>query len=128
MLHGQFPQPVFDTILSAADVVALPYEAGAQSGIMAHCFAFRKPVVTSDRPAFVKWLSESGGGLAAGSDEELCGHIIRLLQDDDYRQSLRDNIGRFVTERASWRVVAGRHRDVYERIAWKPTPAARHFG
>ncbi|MCK4249351.1 MAG: glycosyltransferase, partial [Candidatus Omnitrophica bacterium] len=54
VLRGQFPQKTFDTIISASDVVALPYEIGGQSGVMAHCYAFSKPVVTSALPAFKK--------------------------------------------------------------------------
>lgn len=128
VLHGQFPQHIFDTIVSAADVVPFPYEAGGQSGTMAHCFAFRKPVVTSDLRSFKDWIDESGGGLVARSDEELAAHIIKILTDDQFRKSLIRNIVKFVKEKASWRVVAGRHLDVYEKYMWKPTPRSRYFG
>lgn len=128
VLHGQFPQPVFDTILSAADVVALPYEIGAQSGIMAHCFAFRKPVVASDLKAFRNWIEASRGGLIAGSDKELQDCLTRMLQDNELRQSCSQNIARFVGEKASWRIVARQHMDVYKKCAWRPTPKSRYFG
>lgn len=128
VLHGQFPQTTFDTILSAADIVALPYAVGAQSGIMAHCFAFRKPVVTSNLEAFEHWVEESGGGLVAHSDDELAQHLTRLLQDDDFRATLSRNISRFVGEKVSWRIVAGKHVDVYEKCAWRPTAKSRYFG
>ena len=128
VLHGQFPQHIFDTIVSAAHVVPFPYEAGGQSGTMAHCFAFRKPVVTSDLRSFKNWIEESQGGLVASSDEELADHIIRILTDDKLSESLRRNIDRFVREKVSWRIVAGRHVDVYEKYAWRPTPRSRYFG
>lgn len=128
VLHGQFPQHIFDTILSAADVVALPYELGAQSGIMAHCFAFRKPVVTSGLRAFKDWIEASQGGLVANSDEELEAHIIRLLSDDEYRKSLSQNIAKFVKEKVAWRIVAEQHMNIYEKCAWRPTPRSRYFG
>jgi glycosyltransferase involved in cell wall biosynthesis len=128
LLHGQFPQHIFDTILSAADVVTLPYERGAQSGIMAHCFAFRKPVVTSGLKAFRNWVEESGGGLVAESDEELAAHLITILKDDDLRETLRRNIAKFVAEKISWRVVAGKHMDMYEKHTWRPTEHSTYFG
>lgn len=128
VLHGQFPQHIFDTILSAADVVSLPYEIGAQSGIMAHCFAFRKPVVTSNLRAFRNWIEESGGGLVAEKEEDFAKHLIRILNDDPWRESLRRNIAKFVAEKASWRIVAGRHVEIYEKCIEKPTAGSRYFG
>jgi glycosyltransferase involved in cell wall biosynthesis len=47
VLRGQFPQKTFDTIISASDVVVLPYELSGQSGILAQCYAFTKPVIAS---------------------------------------------------------------------------------
>ena len=128
ILHGQFPQEIFDTILSASDVVPLPYEAGAQSGIMAHCFAFRKPVVTSGLKAFRSWVEQSGGGLVAESDEELADHLIRILKDDNFRETLQGNIAKFVTEKIAWQVVAGKYMEVYKKCAWRPSRHSRYFG
>lgn len=128
VLHGQFPQPVFDTIISAADIVALPYAEGGQSGIMAHCFAFHKPVVTSALRAFENNIEISGGGLIAHSDEELTKHIVRLLKDDAFRSSLEKNIANFVREKTSWDIVAAQHETIYKNCAWRPTTRARFFG
>lgn len=128
IIYGQFPQPVFDTIISAADVVVLPYELGAQSGIMAQCFAFRKPTVVSDLKAFEDCMLTSGGGLTAKSDTELASHIIRILKDDEFRHSLEENIAQFVKTTASWSIVADQHKVVYEECMRRPTARARYFG
>ncbi len=128
VLHGQFPQPIFDTIVSAADVVPFPYEIGGQSGIMAHCFAFSKPVVTSGLSSFRSWVEASGGGLVANSDEEFAEHLIKILTDDKLRARLRQNIAKFVSEKVSWKVVADQHLNIYRKYAWQPTPRSRHFG
>ncbi len=128
LLHGQFPQHVFDTIISAADIVIVPYELGGQSGIMAHAFAFGKPVVTSDLAAFRDWVEESQGGLVAASDEEYASHMIKLLGDDQFRESLSANITKFVKEKTCWNVVARQHKTVYDKCAWRPTQMARYFG
>ncbi len=128
VLHGQFPQHIFDTLLSAADVMALPYEVGGQSGMMAHCFAFSKPVITSNLRSLRDLIDESGGGLVANSDEELADHLIRILTDDELSRSLSRNIVRFVSDKVSWRVVAGQHMNVYQKYAWCPTPKSRYFG
>ncbi len=126
-LYGQLPQQAFDTIISASDILILPYELGGQSGIMAHAFAFGKPVVSSDLRAFRDWINESGGGLVASSDDELAAHSIKLLSDDKYRESLSSNIAKFTKEKTSWKVVAGKHDKVYEKCAWRPSPFAKFF-
>jgi glycosyltransferase involved in cell wall biosynthesis len=127
VLHGQFPQATFDTIVSAADVVALPYEVGGQSGILAQCFAFRKPVVTSNLRAFRNWVEQSGGGLVADSDEDFEKHLVKILSDAKWCHSLSASISDFVSSTASWRNVAQTHMDVYEKRSWRPTPRSRYF-
>lgn len=105
-LRGQFPQKTFDSIISAADVVPLPYLLGAQSGIMAHCFAFEKPVVASPLPAFTDAVNESGGGLIADTDEEFTEAIIKLLTDEELYGEKSINIRRHVKNHLNWRKVA----------------------
>jgi len=68
MLQGQFAQHTFDTTLSAADVVVLPYDVGAQSGVLAHCLAFGRPIVTSRLRAFQNVTARSGAGVSCDED------------------------------------------------------------
>jgi glycosyltransferase involved in cell wall biosynthesis len=126
VLRGQFPQKTFDTILSASDVVVLPYEAGAQSGIMAQCYAFGKPVVTSDLYAFQVSLSHSGGGLTCDNDEAFVDNIVKILNDDSLRGGLGDNIRRYVKNEVSWDIVADKTLAVYHKIVRVPYGKARH--
>jgi 1,2-diacylglycerol 3-alpha-glucosyltransferase len=119
-LRGQFPQHTFDTILSAADVVVLPYEQGSQSGMMAQCFAFGRPVVASDLPAFRLLLERSGGGIVCTSDDEYVDAILRILSDDQYRSGLQSNIREYVKQRAGWSHIAQQHMDVYREVVKAP--------
>jgi len=127
-VYGQFPPKVFDTLISAADLIVLPYEFGGQSGIMAHAFAFNKPVVTSDLKAFQDWVAKSNGGLVSSNDDELAKNMIKILSDDNYRLSLISNIKKFVKEKMAWRIIANLHSDIYEKLAFKPAPFAIYFG
>ncbi len=126
VLYGQIPQHTFDTVISAADVVALPYEIGGQSGIMAHCFAFGKPVVTSDLPAFQKWIDAAGGGMTAGTDQQMEDAIVSLLGDAEARAGHAKSIGKFVHDIASWPVIAESHMDIYNGIVKPPTSNAEY--
>lgn len=126
VLRGQFPQHTFDTILSAADLVCLPYDKSGQSGILAQSFAHRKPVVTSDLMPFRAWLDRSNGGLLAKDDEEMTEAIIRILSDDDFRKQLENNIINYINQDVSWKHVAGLHIEAYQSYVRVPYGKARH--
>lgn len=125
-LRGQFPQHTFDTILSAADVVVLPYERGAQSGMMAQCFALGRPVVASDLQAFRLLIDRSSGGAVCSTDDEYVDAILRILNDDQYRSTMQESIRNYVSSRAGWSHVADRHVDVYRSVVRVPYGKGRY--
>lgn len=126
VLRGQFPQHTFDIILNSADVLAMPYSVGAQSGILAQSAAFHLPVVTSDIPSFVKWNDEIKGGLTAHNDDEYVKHIIKILSDDNYEESLRKNIKKNTASR-KWYEIAKEHIKIYEKVIKVPYGRGRYF-
>lgn len=126
VLRGQFPQHTFDTILSAADLVCLPYDKSGQSGILAQSFAHCKPVVTSDLVPFRACLDRSHGGLLAKDDEKMAEAIIKILSDDDFRKQLEKNITDYIEKDVSWKHVAKSHIEAYQTVVRVPYGKARH--
>ena len=126
ILRGQFPQHTFDTIIAAADVVVLPYEVGAQSGIMAQCYAQGVPVVTSGLPAFKLIIDRSKGGLVAENDGDYAKLILEILRNPDRANELKSNIADYVKSQAGWSSVAKRHTDVYHNMVKTPYGKARY--
>jgi glycosyltransferase involved in cell wall biosynthesis len=117
VLLGPFSKQKFDLILSSADVAVLPYLKGAQSGIMAHCLAFAKPiVVSSDVQAMADLVQKTRSGLVARTNSELAEAIITILTDKNLAKEFSDNAGRHVKKHVSWQVIASRHIDVYNKI------------
>ena len=116
VFRGQFPQDTFDTIVSASDIVAFPYDAGAQSGVMAHAFAFGKPIVCSKLPAFESIMNESRAGFTASTDEEYVDNIVKLLTDEELYKKCSENALRHVREKISWDIVAKRTLEIYKRF------------
>jgi len=117
VLLGPFSKQKFDLILSSADVAVLPYLKGAQSGIMAHCFAFAKPiVVSSDVQAMADLVQKTRSGLVAWTNSELAEAIITILTDKNLAKEFSDNARRHVKKRVSWQIIASRHMDVYNKI------------
>ena len=119
VFRGQFPQKTFDTILSAADIVVLPYTAGGQSGIMAHAMTFGKPVVTSNLPAFVDTIEKSETGFYAQTDDEYVDRIVTLLTNRDVYKRFSQNALAYIRENISWDIVAQQTLDVYEQFGLK---------
>lgn len=126
VLRGQFPQYTFDTIISASDVVVLPYEKGGQSGIMAQCYAFNKPIVTSNLLAFKKSIEQSKGGLICKKDDEYIKNIIRVLRNNTLHQRLQNNIKNYVKSHVSWEKVAKLHNKVYHSVVKVPYGKAKY--
>ncbi len=126
LLRGQFPQHTFDTILSAADCVVLPYEKGSQSGMLAQCFALKCPVVVSALPAFQAVMQRSGGGLVCEKDEDYVAAILEVLNDGELRRRLQDNIGEYVRQRAGWSHIAKKHLEVYRGVVTVPYGKGRY--
>jgi len=127
VFRGQFPQKTFDTILSASDVMVLPYIAGAQSGMMAHAMTFGKPVVTSNLPSFVDILEKSGSGFYAETDDEYVDRIVTLLTDPEVYKRLSRNALTYVEKSISWDIVAHKTIKVYKQFDRKPECRSRYI-
>jgi len=117
VLLGPFSEEKFDLILSSADVAVLPYLRGTQSGIMAHCYAFAKPiVVSSDVPAMADLVQKTRSGLVARTDSELAEAIVTILTEKSLAKEFSDNARSYVEKHVSWQIIASRHMDVYNKI------------
>lgn len=114
-LCGQFPQPTFDTLLSSADVVVLPYDEGAQSGVLSQAIAFRRPIVTSQLRAFASVTRRSGAGVSCPEDR-YGAEISRVLGSKAVANAFSAAADTYVRRRAGWSVVARKHRDVYRSV------------
>jgi len=113
ILRGQLPQHIFDSAISASDVVVLPYNITSQSGILAHCFAFRKPVVASSSVAMRLVLDRTGAGMTCENREEYVQNIVNILSDTTLAKSLSQKADQYVREEISWSIVADQHLDIY---------------
>ncbi len=127
VFRGQFPQDTFDTILSAADVVPLPYSKGGQSGILANCLALGRPVVVSPEVrALRETVAKAQCGLIAKDDEELIEDIAQILTDDALRDTLSKKGREYVAKNVSWPIIARQTIDVYHSVVTVPYGKARY--
>ena len=115
ILRGQFSQHTLDTIMSAADVVILPYSAGAQSGMLAQFSAFKIPIVSSDLLSFKLWNKSTKGGISSFSTNDYINNIYKIISDDELAYKMRTNIS-FNNELRYWDVIAEKHINIYKNI------------
>ena len=127
VLRGQFPQHTFDTIVSASDVVVLPYEVGGQSGILSQCFAFGKPVVTSNLLAFKRMFERCEGGFACETKQDYLKNIAAILTDDKLSHRLKTHIKDYVAQEIGWSKVAQQHVEVYHSVVRVPYGKAKYI-
>ena len=127
VFRGQFPQHTFDTVLSAADVMVLPYDVGAQSGMMCQCFAMGAPVVASNLRAFQNAIDRTGGGLSVDDDDQYVDAIVDLLHDEPRRRAMQASVREYIRETAGWTRVAEQHEQVYRDALCEDSQPGRYL-
>lgn len=117
ILRGQFPQDIFDAIISSADVIPLPYLIGAQSGFMAHCLAFGRPLVVSPEVRAIRELVEkSKCGYIAENDQQFVDFIVKILKDEQLARKLSRNAIGYVQKNLTWKIIAQKTIEVYQKL------------
>lgn len=125
VIRGQLKQEVFDTILSAADVVVLPYKINSQSGILAHSLAFARPVVVSESGSMKDTMERSKAGLVSKTEKDYVQNITRILQDEKLARELSLNAKNYVKDHISWKRVAQKHLAIYQELLKEPILESR---
>ncbi len=120
VIRGQLEQTTFDTIISAADVIVLPYKINSQSGILAHSLAFGKPLVVSDSGSMQHIIERSKCGLVSKNEKDYVQQITRILTDRNLASKLSKNALNYVKTRISWNIVAEKHLKIYQQLVREP--------
>jgi 1,2-diacylglycerol 3-alpha-glucosyltransferase len=126
VFRGQFPELTFETIVSASEVMAFPYEVGAQSGMMAHALSYGKPVVCSPLPAFENLIHKSDAGFVCDTDVEYVDRITALLTNPELYAEKSRNALKYVRDHIAWDIVADQTRSVYNQFDVKLECRTRH--
>jgi glycosyltransferase involved in cell wall biosynthesis len=88
-------------IFSRAALVVLPYVTASTSGVLVTAYSFSKPVVASRVGCLAEYVEDGITGLLVSPTDvsELADAIVRLLQDDDLRQSMGKNAEKWIRDR-----------------------------
>lgn len=100
-----------------ADLVALPYRHGDQSGVLYTALAFGKPMVLSDVGGFGEVAAHGAARLVPPGDERALAVTLReLLQDAGERAELAEAARRAASGPYSWDTAAERTLTLYRRL------------
>jgi glycosyltransferase involved in cell wall biosynthesis len=114
---GFVPDEDTELYFKAADVVALPYTAIFQSGVLFLAYSFGLPVIATRVGSFVEDIIEGETGVLC--DPCVSADLVRAIEtyfDSDLFRDLenrRQSIREYASERHSWTVVGEITRNVY---------------
>ncbi|MCK4859064.1 MAG: glycosyltransferase [Candidatus Omnitrophica bacterium] len=116
VIMGSFTPQRYDQVLSAFDLLVLPYSQASQSGNLAHAFALGVPAVVNALEGLKSQIEESEAGIAVppDNDYELERAIAGLMKNDDLRKHYADQAKKYVTNEIKWSITAVKHLRIYE--------------
>ncbi|RLI50587.1 MAG: hypothetical protein DRP09_19875 [Candidatus Thorarchaeota archaeon] len=116
VIMGSFRPQRYDHILSAFDLLVLPYSQASQSGNLAHSFALGVPAIVTALEGLKSQIEESEAGVSVplDNDYELERAIVGLMKNDNLRNHYAQQAKKYVTNEIKWSITAVKHLRIYE--------------
>ncbi len=114
-ITGRVPdiRPYFES--SLIFISPLRLGAGIKNKVL-EAMAMEMPVVATPLSCDGIPVTHGRDVLLGETDDELIGHMIRLLRDNNLRQTLRRNGRRLIEEHFTWQRVADQYESLYQQI------------
>jgi glycosyltransferase involved in cell wall biosynthesis len=111
---GWVPLELMPKYLRAADVYVSSSLSDGTSMSLLEAMACRMPVVVSDVPAILEWVSDGYNGFIVprGNSEVLADRLIKILKNSSIRQLFSDRNLKIAKEKADWE----KNFDILEEI------------
>lgn len=106
----------FRQYLSAADVFVLPSENEAQGLVVLEALSMGKPVIVSNVGGLGEMVAKEVGYVFEKGDVQELTTIIRYLYDNSHELDwLKRNCRRYIEKNYTWKVIASRYIDLFEK-------------
>lgn len=104
-------------LFTQCSIVVLPYIEATQSGVLATAIAFGKPAVVTRTGSLPEMVEDGQTGFVVepNNAQALAHALIRLLQNDNLRQSMSQNVQQIAEKSLSWKSRADQTRKVYQQ-------------
>jgi glycosyltransferase involved in cell wall biosynthesis len=112
-------------LFQSARVVACPYLDATQSAVILTSYGFGKPVVATRVGGLPEYVRDGETGLLVGPGDArgLAAALIRILQDEHLRHSMRTGISVLERGPLAWRKSAASLVDLYREMIGSVPPA-----
>ena len=105
---------IYYKIMAVCNFIVLPTVDETQSGTQARIISLNKPyVTTAPLEGLTAQTLESEGGLLFTDRKMLKEKVIRLACDKDLRNTLSNNLKRYLNEVVSWEIIAKKYKKAY---------------
>ncbi len=102
-------------VMALCDFIVLPSIDETQSGTLARIISLNKPyITTAPMEGLTAQTIESEGGLLFTNKQMLKQQVLRLACDEELRNTLGNNLKKYLDEVVSWDVVADQYAQAYE--------------
>ncbi len=119
MRRERIPDSEIRTLFAWADACVFPYKEIYGSGALLMAYAYRKPVIVSNVPAFVEETDQGKTGLLFESGNEKA--LAEKLMDydgfsDETRNAMVSSIAELVASKYNWEISAEKTKRVYDSL------------
>ena len=105
---------IYYKVMAVCNFIVLPTVDETQSGTLARIISLNKPyVTTAPLEGLTAQTLESEGGLLFTDRKMLKEKVIRLACDKDLRNTLSNNLKRYLNEVVSWEIIAKKYKKAY---------------
>ena len=105
---------IYYKVMAVCNFVVLPTVDETQSGTLARIISLNKPyVTTAPLEGLTAQTLESEGGLLFTDRQMLKEKVIRLACDKNLRNTLSNNLKRYLNEVVSWEIIAKKYKKAY---------------
>lgn len=103
---------------SACDIVCLPYTELYQSGVVQLSYAYKKPAIVSDLPAFLTVVKDDSMGyiFKTGDIGSLSEKMRKAIQNKENISYLSECCYEYIKEKYSWDTIADKISNIYEEL------------
>lgn len=105
-------------LIQRAAITAAPYVDATQSGVILTAYAFNKPVVATNVGGLAESIKHEKTGLIIPPRDHraLADALIRILNDENLRQAMKNEIQALRSNALSWEKLASQTIKVYEKL------------
>ncbi len=115
---GYIPMENISRYFHAADIVAMPYRSGSQSGVLQLAYAYAKPVVVTDVGSITEVMEDQITGFVVPPEDAdaLANALQILIENPALAKQIGKNGHTYADTNLSWAAIANKTQQLYSSL------------